>query len=121
MAHSSGRVRPVDLVLRCYARRTGTNRDKWIAHCVDLDLWAAGKSFEGARESMDLAVRGYLATVFDTQDRDSIPRLIRRRAALRYLALWYVISLWSRLSRNGRRPLDTQPFEETLPWGVAIA
>jgi predicted RNase H-like HicB family nuclease len=109
------------MVFRCYARRTRSDRNKWIAHCIDLDLWAAGKSIEDARSSMEDAVRGYLTVVFDTKDRASIPRLLRRRAQLRYFVLWYLIALWTFISRDRHPPLDSESFEEAVPWGPAIA
>lgn len=71
-------MRPVDLVVRMYARRLPDG--SWRAVCVDYDLEAAGPSYEKAMASLDDAVVGYLETVFETGDPDSIPALLERRA-----------------------------------------
>lgn len=114
-------VRPADLVLRCYARRSGRVKTRWVAHCIDLDLWAAGDSLVEARQGLENAISGYITTVLDTDDRDSIPRLLRRRAPLRFVLLWHLIRLVHWLRHNGRSPLDSQPFEEHFPLQLAPA
>lgn len=101
MPKAASSVRPLDLVLRCYLRRVRGSEQRWVAHCIDLDLWAAGDSPEAARRSMEDAIVGYLETVLDTQDQESIPRLLRRR--------------------DGGPPLDSQPFEEHLPFRLSVA
>ena len=91
MPKSASSLRPLDLVLRCYLRRVRGSADRWVAHCIDLDLWATGGSPEAARRSMDDAVVGYVETVLDTKDHDSIPRLLQRRAPLRYVLFWHLV------------------------------
>ncbi|MBZ0252463.1 MAG: hypothetical protein K8I02_03905 [Candidatus Methylomirabilis sp.] len=87
-------MRPTDLVVRMYARRL---RDgSWRAVCVDYDLEAAGASYEAAMASLDDAVVGYLETVFETGDPDSIPALLRRRAPIRERLLYWFAHLRSR-------------------------
>jgi hypothetical protein len=106
-------LRPVDLVFRCIAwpERNASPRRVWRAVCIDLDLWATASSANEARGSLREAIGGYLETVLNTEDLDSIPRLIRRRPApLRYRALWHVIALY-RLIRPGARAFETAaPF-----------
>jgi hypothetical protein len=92
-----------------------------VAHCVDLDLWAVGSDFLGVRESLEDAITGYLETVLDTEDGASIPALLKRRAPLRYVLLWYLIKIIHDIAHNGRRPLDSQPFEKHLPFHLAAA
>jgi hypothetical protein len=58
-------------------------------------------------------------TVLDTDDLESIPRLLRRRAPLGYIALWHLIKLVSEVRRNG--PLGSQPFSERIPLLPATA
>jgi len=118
---SASPIRPLDLVLRCYLRRVRGSANRWVAHCIDLDLWATGDSLEAARRSMDDAVVGYLETVLDTTDHDSIPRLLRRRAPLRYVLFWHFVRAVHWIRRDGGPPLDSQPFEEHLPFRLAIA
>ena len=114
-------VRPQDLVLRCYARRSGRLPGRWVVHCVDLDLWAVGSNFPEARKSLEDAILGYLESVLDTDDSASIPELLKRRASLRYLLLWHLIKVVHDIAHNGRRPLDSQPFEQHLPFHLAVA
>jgi predicted RNase H-like HicB family nuclease len=117
----SSSVRPLDLVLRCYLRRVRGSEKRWVAHCIDLDLWATGDSPEAARRGMDDAVVGYVETVLDTQDRESIPQLLRRRAPLHYVLFWHLVRVARWIRRDGGPPLDSQPFEEHLPFRLAVA
>lgn len=118
MFGSAPSLRPADLVVRCYVRRVRGSKERWVAHCIDLDLWAAGDSLDTARSGMRCAIAGYLETVLDTADQDSIPRLLRRCAPLRYRMFWQV----GRVSRQARRALlDIRPFEEALPFRLAVS
>ena len=117
---SSGGIRPPDMILRCYLRRTGRD-ERWVAHCVDLDLWAVGKSAHDARYSLEQAIDGYVETVLDTEDKGSVLPLLRRRAPLRFVLLWHLIRLVSRFRHNGKPPLDSEPFEEPMPLRFAPA
>lgn len=117
----SEHVRPADLVLRCYGRRTGRSPRRWVAHCIDLDLWAVGDDWEGTRRSLEDAIVGYLETVLDTRDQRSIPALVRRRAPTRFVVLWHLIRFMGLFLPNGRGPLDTRSFEEPIPFHLAAA
>lgn len=121
MPKAASSVRPLDLVLRCYLRRVRGSEQRWVAHCIDLDLWAAGDSPEAARRSMEDSVVGYLETVLDTQDQASIPRLLRRRAPLRYVLFWHLVRAAHCIRRDGGPPLDSQTFEEHLPFRLVAA
>ncbi len=113
-------VSTATLVLRCYVRRSGRAQGRWVAHCVDWDLWAVGASAEAAKASLEDAIKVYAQAVTNTEDRASISRLMRRRAPLRYIALWHVLRLIASLRRNGSAPLDGQSFEE-MPFDLALA
>lgn len=76
-------VRPVDLVLRCTVRRDPQRPGRWLACCVDLDLYAVGGDLEGAAHSLAQAVEGYLETVLDPSKPGPVDHLLRRRAPLR--------------------------------------
>lgn len=114
-------VRPRQLALRCYIRKSGRVEGRWVAHCIDLDLWAVGSSLEGAKKSLEEAILGYLETVLETEDRESIPRLLQRRAPLGYIALWHLIRLMTRIRHDGNRPLGGTSFEEPIPFRLAAA
>ena len=99
------------LVLRCYVRKSGRTPERWVAHCIDLDLWASSSSPYGAKKSLEDAIQGYLEVVFDTKDDASIPRLLRRRAPLRFFALWYLMNFGQSLRHNGGLPLSGKPYQ----------
>lgn len=113
MVTSPAPVRPQALVLRCYGRRAGRERSRWIAHCIDLDVWAVGGSIDEVRESLESAISGYLETVFDTEDQASIPRLLLRCAPLRYVLLGHVIRLANLLDGKWNTSLDSCFWERS--------
>ncbi len=83
----------------------------WLSHCIDLDLYASGKSLEDAKTSLFDAIQGYLETVFDTEERDSIPELLNRKAPLFYRLRWEVswrLSKW-RHRHDGPGPFQLAP------------
>lgn len=114
-------LRPAELILRCYVRRSGRSPERWVAHCIDLDLWASAGTMEDAEKSLSDAIVGYVQTVLDTTDVESVPRLLRRRAPLRYIALWHAVRLASRVMHDGTPPLDTRPFRRLMPLKLAVA
>lgn len=113
-------IPPVRLILRCYVRRAGRRPDRWVAHCVDWDLWAVGPTPDKARASLENAITGYARAVFDTDDRASIPALLGRRAPLRHVAVWHLLRIASKLTGDGPMPLGSHPFQE-MPFVVAPA
>ncbi|MCG8588945.1 MAG: hypothetical protein MJE66_06605 [Proteobacteria bacterium] len=70
---------------------------------------------------MEDAIVSYIEAVLDTDDKSSIPALLQRRASLRYVAFWHYLRLRSKLFRGdgGRPPLDSEPFQESLPFQLA--
>jgi len=120
----AGAAVPVaQLIFRCYIRRSGRHEGRWVAHCIDLDLWASGPSEVAARTSLEDAILSYLEAVLDTKDKESIPQLLRRSAPWYYVLFWHLIGLWERFRRNGPTPLDGHPFDYMPPiqLGRAIA
>ena len=117
MVHESG-LRPRNLILRCYAQQDPDRSGQWIAHCIDLDLSAGGRTALDARASLHEAVRGYLETVFDTKDEDSIPDLLRRRAPFwevaRWNGMWLFLRLRSTLRRADGGP-SSRAYQDALP------
>jgi len=115
------RIRPAELVLRCYGRRSGRTPERWVAHCIDLDLWAVGRSWEEAQAGLEDSIRSYVRAVVDTDDAASVLRLLlRRKAPFRFVALWHFIRLLSSIRRDGRWPLGPRPFEELMPLQLAV-
>jgi len=73
-------ISPNDLVLRCYGHQTG--KGKWYGLCLDLDLAVEADSPRELGIKMDEVILSYIETVLDTDDKQSIPSLLCRRAPL---------------------------------------
>ncbi|HET6303494.1 MAG TPA: hypothetical protein VFG80_01850, partial [Myxococcota bacterium] len=83
---------PVDrLILRCWVRPDRGVPGRWVASCIDLDLWAVGKDPRDAQASLHDAIEGYLETVLETGESSSIAELLERRAPLRYRLAWHAL------------------------------
>ncbi|MBP9706778.1 MAG: hypothetical protein KBD78_03990 [Oligoflexales bacterium] len=63
----------------------------WIATCLEFNLVAQGDTFEKAVIDLRDAIKGYLTTVFDTDDALSIPDLLYRPAPLYKRILFFLI------------------------------
>ena len=113
-------IRPATLVFRCYVRPARDQSGMWVAHCIDVDLWASGKSLDDAQERLTKSIQGYIAAAVETDDAESIPRLLRRRAQLRYLAQWYLVRFIHWLAR-GRPTTSGQPYRYTPPFQLGRA
>lgn len=99
-------MKPSDLILRCYGyeRRDGT----WYAVCIDLNLDAEGSSINDVKRSLNHAIRGYLETVSEGEDCDSLVHLIWRPAPLKDRVLYQAI----RIAHSLRRAVA---FQEAVP------
>ena len=75
-------VRPADLVLRCYTRPDPERPGRWLACCVDLNLWAAAADSRAAMASLSEAIRGYLETALEDSEPRQWVRLLHRPAPL---------------------------------------
>ncbi len=108
------------LVVRCYVRPARDQHGIWVAHCIDFDLWASGKSLEAAQERLAHSIEGYVAAVVETDGVAFIPRLLRRYAQLGYLAQWYLVLFIHWLAR-GRATTSGQPYRYTTPFPLGRA
>ena len=86
---------PKDLILRCIAYET--SRNTWIAKCIDFCLVVEEESFAASRKSLEEAILGYLDTVYDTEDYESIPALLQRKSPLWDRVLFNTFLVHSRL------------------------
>lgn len=84
--------------LRCYARQQADG--SWYAHCIDLNIDAEAKTFPKVRESLTDAMIGYLETVMETEDQESIGRLINRSSPMRHHLTYHYAKLITKLSRK---------------------
>lgn len=107
-------MKPEELFFRCYARRISS--DHWYAHCIDLNIDAEAPSLVEVKKSLDNAIKGYIQTVLDTKDRESLSYLIRRPSQLRHRMTYFLI-LCLHTVRVFRQSLTT--FKESLPFHLA--
>ena len=104
-----GALKPAQLVLRCYGYRT--KEGTWVGVCLDLNLATEADSLDGLRRKMNETIDSYLETVLDTEDKESIPRLLYRRAPLRDWLKYYLIRI---------KHLPSQiTFNEYVPFHLA--
>lgn len=78
-------------ILRCYGYKT--KNDCWYGICIDLNLAVESDSPENLKKKMREVVDSYLETVFDTEDKTSIPQLLKRKAPFFDWFTYYVIKL----------------------------
>ena len=104
-------MRMPDRSVRCFSEPDPERPGRWRARCVDLDLWASGNTDAEARRSLHDAVEVYLETVLDTQDRESIPALLRRGSLLEILR-WQAASALERAKLRA----GEHRYREALPY-----
>lgn len=110
-------VRPVSLILRCYAEKEG---DQWQAFCLDLSLAAQASSFDDAKNKLEHMIREYVYDALVGKDREHAGALLNRRAPFSYwvryycyLALCKVGSVHKEIRRLFKEPLPLtvrQPY-----------
>ena len=84
-------MKPKDLILRCYGYKRG---DKWYGVCLDLNLATEEDSLNELKRTLNLMIFSYIETVCDTDDKASIPYLLRRRAPISdWVQYYYIIIL----------------------------
>jgi hypothetical protein len=103
------------VALRCYARRSGRHHQKWLAHCIDLDLWGVGESAGTAKQSLDDAIALYFEGVRGAKTDRAADVLMSRRAPARFFVLWYGAWYGKRLARwlSGHWPVSPSAFMES--------
>jgi hypothetical protein len=102
-------MRPTELLLRCYARKTRSGH--WYVRCIDLNIDSEAPTFERAKLYLEHALIAYFQTVLDTKDKDSIVYLIKRKSSWRHLALYYLIKYSASVSATWRAFKEPIPFQ----------
>lgn len=98
--------------VRCYGQR---KNDKWFGVCLELNIAAEADSLPELKEKINSMISSYVEAVCDTDDKASIPGLLKRRAPL---VDWFrYCSIWTRL-RIAKLP-DRITFHETMPFKLA--
>ena len=85
------------LILRCYGYRS--RKGAYVGVCLELNLAVEAESQEAVRKKMAEAISSYMETVFDTDDKASVPFLLSRKAPLRDWFLYYFIHLLFHIKR----------------------
>ena len=106
-------MRPENLTLRCYGYQTLEN--KWVVKCIDLALVVEEDTIEEAKKSLEDSVVGYINTVIETNDKESIPRLLKRKSPLSDRLHYHFIASIVKLHKFK----DRFTFEESLPFHLA--
>jgi len=81
---------PASKVLRCWGHRQKNGR--WYGVCIDLNLDVEADSRKELEKEFDAVIQSYVEAVCDTDDKQSIPRLLNRRAPVSDWAMYYFIS-----------------------------
>lgn len=105
--------KPGNLVLRCYGYRSSDGY--YIGVCVDLNIAVQAGSPRELRSKMADSIVTYIDTVLDTEDRDSIPALMSRRAPIQDWIAYYLIKFIV-FVRNFRGRFV---FKEHIPFHLA--
>jgi len=106
-------IRPKDLVLRCYGH--SVNNKPYIGVCVDLNIAVQADSPDELKKKMGDAIVSYFEAVLDTDDRQSVPGLIRRKAPMRDWVIYYLIKFIVLI-----RQIPTNfTFKEYIPFHLA--
>lgn len=108
MSHTPS-VRPLNLVLRCYAVN---EKDVWSAVCIEFSLAAQGGSFSEAKRKLNAQISDYVLDAF-TVDREHAGYLLRRRAPWSQVLTWHYLLLRSRL--NALQDASARLFTQALP------
>lgn len=99
------------LILRCYGRKI--DHKKWYAVCLELNLAVEAESLQEMKEKMGNVIMSYLDTVMETQDKESIPDLLARRAPLSdWLFYYYIRALHFTTKKLPKKML----FKEFIPF-----
>ena len=107
-------VRPNNFILRCYGHRI--NGSKWCGVCLEFNLAAEAESSEQLRKKLYDMIVSYVDTVIETDDKESIPDLLVRRAPLYNWAIYYLIKL---LVSFHNFPNKFLRFKESIPFHLA--
>ena len=103
------------LILRCYGFQLGDR--PWVGVCLNLDLAVEADSREELKKKMRDVIESYIETVLQTDDHESIPALLSRRAPLKDWSIYYLIRFVNCL--HDFREKFAFPFNEAIPFHLA--
>jgi len=106
-------LRPENLILRCYGYKREHNQ--FVGVCVDLNIAVQASSPDELKKKMNSAIISYFQAVLDTDNQQSIPLLLTRKAPLRDWVIYYLIKAIVFI-----RQIPTNfTFQEYIPFHLA--
>lgn len=106
-------VHTYDLVLRFYGHKVVGN--KWRGICLDLNIAAEADTKKELQEKLTHMILSYIETAIDTDDQDSIPDLLTRKAPFYDWSKYYVFK--SLKSIKGLR--NNFIFKRSIPFHLS--
>lgn len=106
-------LKPSDFVLKCYGYKSSDG--PYVGVCLNLNIAVQADSVEELKTKMGDAISSYLDVVLDTDDLESIPDLINRKAPLADWAFYYLI----RLLLSFKNLRDKFVFKKYIPFHLA--
>ena len=106
-------VRPGNFVIRCYGYQP--KKGFYVGVCLDFNLSVEASSPEQLKQKMKEVIISYIETVLDTNDKESIADLLKRRAPIRDWVFYYVIKFLLYL----RKFPGNFTFNEIVPFHLA--
>ena len=106
-------ISPDRLVLRCYGHQI--KGEKWYGVCVDLNLAAEASSQDDLKKKLRDMIESYIDTVLETDDKQSVPYLLTRKAPLWNWFVYYLIKIIITI----RQFPGNFTFKEAIPFHLA--
>ncbi len=101
------------LVLRCYGHRLDSG--DWYGVCLDLNIAVEAESLESLKEKLADTIYSYIEAVTDTDNHNSIPELLSRKAPIKDWLIYYGI----KAIVSFRDFKDKLVFNEFIPFHLA--
>jgi len=105
-------IRPSNLVLRCYAHPI--ENGKWYGVCLELNLSAEAESVEQIQKQIKEIIVSYIETVVDTDDYQSVSRLLNRKAPIDKWLKYY----WIKTKLYIKHLSNSSVFDEIIPFSL---
>jgi len=99
-------------VLHCYGKRKD---GKWFGVCLELNLAAEADSLLELKREINSMISSYIEAVCDTDDKASIPHLLKRPAPLSDWINYYLIAIFQHIANLP----DKMTFDEIMPFNLA--
>ena len=100
-------------LLRGYAHRLSGER--WYGVCLELNLAVEADSFDELKRKIHEMISSYVACVLDTNDKNSIPDLLLRKAPLIDWIKYYLIRLYISIKKIP----NIIAFKELIPFHLS--